>query len=256
MPIGLRRPRHLQRAPADEPGAEQRRERRGIAALGQRETVGSVGDRMGGVAAVARIAGEERIVAKIFARAHAIGAMPAGMAEPGHADARVRAQKPVTPAPDRVDAADDFMAGNDRELRLCQLAVDDMEIGAADAAGLDLAAAASPAPGAGSGRSSMTSGVPGPPQDHGGHLRHLVTLARQPLAEEDAAVARRKIRDSRPPREAAAARRMRRRVRVECVDIDADAAAVRARGASAFSISRVAEALAAPRLSPTQRCRT
>ncbi len=168
---GLRRPRHLQRAPADEPGAEQRRQSRGLGALGQRETVGSVGDRMGGVAAVARIAGEERVVAKIFARAHAIGTMPASMTEPRHADARA-GRKARHARARRDDAADDFMSGNDGELRLCQLAVDDMKIRAADAAGFDAQQQLSRA-----GRRERTlfheERRSRAPQDHGGHLRHF-----------------------------------------------------------------------------------
>ena len=39
---------------------------------------------------------------------------------------------------DRVDAADDLVARHDRKLGVRQLAVDDMQVGAADAAGLDL----------------------------------------------------------------------------------------------------------------------
>lgn len=59
----FRRTRHLQRAPADEARAEQWRERRRIASLRQRKAVGRIRDRMRRIAAIARVAGEERIVA-------------------------------------------------------------------------------------------------------------------------------------------------------------------------------------------------
>ena len=133
----FRRTRHLQRAPADETRAQQRRERRRIAGLGQRKTVGRVGDGMGRIAAIARVAGEERIVAQIFARAQTVGAMPAGMAKPGNADPLSKRETGHART-DRLDAPDDFVAWNDRKLRLGQFAVDDMEIGAANAARLDL----------------------------------------------------------------------------------------------------------------------
>src|SRR5580658_6365453 len=90
---------------------------------------------MGGVAAVARKAGKERRVAQVLAPAPAIGAMPAGMAEPGHADARAGRER--DPFARSLDPAYDLMPRNDRQLGVGQLAVDDMQIGAADAAGLD-----------------------------------------------------------------------------------------------------------------------
>ena len=43
-------------------------------------------------------------------------------------------RKPSDAGPDRVDPADDFVAGDDRNLRVGQLAVDDMQVGAANAA--------------------------------------------------------------------------------------------------------------------------
>ena len=61
--------------------------------------------------------------------------MPAGLAEPGHADARPGRE--IDAIADRLDAADDLVAGNDRQLRIRQFAVDHVQVGAADAAGLD-----------------------------------------------------------------------------------------------------------------------
>ena len=90
---------------------------------------------MGGEAAVPGVTGEQRRVAKVLARVEAIGAVAAGMAEPGHADARAELQTDAVAG--RLDPADDLVAGDDRQLRVRQFAVDDMQIGAADAAGLD-----------------------------------------------------------------------------------------------------------------------
>src|SRR6476646_6273682 len=79
---------HAVAAPADQSGAEQRRERRIITLAGQGEAIARVGDRVGRVAAVAWIAGEKRRIAEVFAPAAAIGADAAGGPEPRHADAR------------------------------------------------------------------------------------------------------------------------------------------------------------------------
>ena len=91
-------PGHLERAPADKAGAQQRRGRDRIEIPGERKDKRRVGDRMGGVAAVACVTGKERRVAQVLALAPAIGAMPAGMAEPGHADARAGASATPSPA--------------------------------------------------------------------------------------------------------------------------------------------------------------
>ena len=59
------------------------------------------------------------------------------MAEPGNADTLVQSQ-PRDPLADRIDAADNLMAGDDRQNRTRQLAVDDMQIRSADAVGVHL----------------------------------------------------------------------------------------------------------------------
>ncbi len=60
----------------------------------------------------------------------------AGMAKPGHADALADLQSADAGAKP-IDASDDFMAGNDRDARIGEFAVDHMEIGAANPAGGD-----------------------------------------------------------------------------------------------------------------------
>ena len=67
---------------------------------------------------------------------------------------------PLTPCADRRHTADDLVPRHDRQFRVFQFAVDHMQIGAADAAGRDLDQDFA-RPGAGSGRSRMTSGVRG-----------------------------------------------------------------------------------------------
>ena len=125
----------LERAPADEARAKQRRRLDRIDVLGQREDEVGVRDRMGGVAAVAGKAGEQRRIAEVFASAPAIGAGPVGMAEPRDADAR--AELEAHALADRLDAADNLMSRHDGQLRIGQFAVDDVQVGATDAAGLD-----------------------------------------------------------------------------------------------------------------------
>jgi hypothetical protein len=87
-------------------------------------------------AAIARVSGEERIVAEVFPLAEAIIAVAAGAPEPGNTD----------PLPDReaanegthgIDPPDDLVPWNHRQLRLGQVAVDDVEVGSTDAASLD-----------------------------------------------------------------------------------------------------------------------
>src|SRR5262245_32407237 len=86
-----------------------------------------------GVAAVQRVAGEARAVAKIFFAAKTEFAFPAGVAEPRHAESRAERH------PDAVawcdDFADDLMTGHERRAGKRQVAVDDVQIRAAHAAG-------------------------------------------------------------------------------------------------------------------------
>src|SRR5262249_52981877 len=74
--------RDLERAVTDQSGAQQRR-RLGIAiALGDGKHVARIGHRVLSVAAVDLIAGEERVIAEIFAARAAIEAGAVGVAEP------------------------------------------------------------------------------------------------------------------------------------------------------------------------------
>jgi len=73
-------------------------------------------------------------VAKVLPLRHAIGADAAGVAEPGDADPLAEAQ-PRYARPDRLDAADDLVTGDDRRFRIGQVSVQNMQVGATDAAG-------------------------------------------------------------------------------------------------------------------------
>src|SRR5438105_6953826 len=91
---------------------------------------------MARITAVARVAGEHRGVAQVLARRTTIGTDPAGRAEPGHADPLADAE--LGTAAERGDAADDLMPRDDREPRVGQFAVDEVQVGAAHAARGDL----------------------------------------------------------------------------------------------------------------------
>src|SRR5690606_10137987 len=95
------------------------------------------GERIFRVAAVARIAGEERLFAEVLAPRAAIAALPTGMAEPGNADA-LTGREAGDALAQRGDAADNLVARHDGKLRVGQFAVDKVKIGTADAAGFHL----------------------------------------------------------------------------------------------------------------------
>ncbi len=123
-----------QAAEADDAGAEQRGGDDGVEAGGER--IGEIGADGGelGVAAVDRVAGEDGVVAEVL---HAVTAEPAiavNAADPGDAGARADGQVCGCAF---NDFADDLMAGDDARVEGRKIALDDVEIGAADAAGDD-----------------------------------------------------------------------------------------------------------------------
>ena len=84
-------------------------------------------------AAVPRVSGEERTVAEVLHTLPAEAADAAGVSEPGDADPVAEAMCRDVVA-DEVDAADDFMSGNDRIFDVGKLRIDDMKVGPADPA--------------------------------------------------------------------------------------------------------------------------
>jgi len=92
---------------------------------------------MGGKATIAGIAGEIWLIAEIFAIREAVGTVSASVPKPRHAN----------PAPDPgtrnalahgIDNADDFVTGNQRQFWVTKIPINDMQIGPADRACLDL----------------------------------------------------------------------------------------------------------------------
>ena len=102
----------------------------------KREGEVSISHHMGRKATVACIAGEERPVAEILSVGRTIRTATAGVPQPGNVDAYA-GSRPRDAATKRIDDPDDLVAGNDRQLRIGQFAVDDAQIGPADRAGLD-----------------------------------------------------------------------------------------------------------------------
>ena len=130
-------PGDAERSPANEAGAEQRRKRDVAADLAERKGEPRVGDRRRREPAVSREAREDWLVAEVLAPILAVGARAASVAEPGDADAFARRETRDIRA-DRVDPANDLVTGDDRQHGVWQLAVDDVQIGPAYAAGQHL----------------------------------------------------------------------------------------------------------------------
>ena len=133
----LARSGHPIAAPADQASAKKRRDFGIIQSFRQREAVARIGDGMRGIATIARIAGEQRLIAEILATAPAIGAAAARIAEPGHAHA-LADREPRCPFAHCGDATDYFVPRHDRQFGMRQLAVHHMQVGATNAAGRDL----------------------------------------------------------------------------------------------------------------------
>src|SRR5690606_21525233 len=113
-----------QRAIADQPRAKERRCGYRVVFGRDRETEVLVRDRVLGVAAGKLVAGEARLGAQVFRSCTTVPAMPARSPEPRNADSIA---DPVTrrTGTNRFDAADDLVAGNERQHRIGQLAIDD-----------------------------------------------------------------------------------------------------------------------------------
>ena len=153
--------RHPQRPEADQPAAQQRRDLEIAQRVGQIEHEPLVGHGVLGVAAVDVLAGEPAGHAQVLAAGAAVRARPVRPAEPWHADAPP------------VHRADDLVAQDQRQMAGRDLAVAQVQVGPADAAG----ARPGSAPGRGPGR------APGPPRAaEGGPARRAAARAPdQPL---------------------------------------------------------------------------
>ncbi len=130
--------RSLQRPIADKPRAQQGRSVHVVVAVRYREAVARIGDRVRGEAAVDLVARELRGVAEIFLPARAVTARPAREAEPGHADALPDLETCLHGTSHLQHAPDDLVPRDQRKLRMCQVAVDHVQVRPADRAGTDL----------------------------------------------------------------------------------------------------------------------
>src|SRR5437660_940543 len=120
---------------ADEPRAKKRGELRGRPFGGERQAVALVGEHLLGVTAVPRVPGEARPLAQILAARAAIEAFAAGEGEPRHPHAIADAELAGLRA-ERRDGADDLVARRHRKGNCRQLAIEEMQVRAADATGL------------------------------------------------------------------------------------------------------------------------
>ena len=68
--------RELQRAIADQSGAEQRRRLGSVVTLRDGKTVACIGERIFGIAAIARVASEECVLAEVFPSNRTIAYVP------------------------------------------------------------------------------------------------------------------------------------------------------------------------------------
>src|SRR5262245_22595431 len=92
-----------------------------------------IGDGVLGISAVERVAGQARAIAEVFTSGPAIGAFATGPAEPRHADA-VADSEAFDAVALAFHDADDFVSWHERQLRIAQLAIDDVKISPAHAA--------------------------------------------------------------------------------------------------------------------------
>ena len=102
-----------QAAVADQSRAQERRRRDVVLCAGEREAVARVRERLLGIAAVARVAGEASGIAEILRPAQAEAAAPAGRGEPRDADARADGEA-LGPLADALHDADDLVSGDQR----------------------------------------------------------------------------------------------------------------------------------------------
>src|SRR5204863_1814597 len=98
------------------------------------EAIAGVGDRELGVAAVERVPGESGTLAQVLPSGQAEPAGAAGPPEPGDADPGP-GREPRNPLAELLHGAHDFVAEDERQLRLSQLTVGHVEVGPAHGAG-------------------------------------------------------------------------------------------------------------------------
>ena len=129
--------RHPQGPVPDESGTEERRRLDvGVAPPGCGKQNRSSATVRLGEAAVDVVSGEPGLVAEVLVPRGAVPAAATGRAEPRNSDAVPRAE-PQGFRTARLHDADDLVPEDERELRLRELAVENVEVGPADRAGRD-----------------------------------------------------------------------------------------------------------------------
>ena len=139
-----------------------------VVGLRQGEDEACVGEHLLGIAAVELVAGEPGFLAKVLLAGVAPPAFAAAVAQPR--DAHPGSGRKLRPSPGLQDFAGHLVARDDRAGDVRELAVDDVQIGAAHATGPDpdpdLAR-----PGRQAGPDLPLQGLPGCPEHHGFHGR-------------------------------------------------------------------------------------
>ena len=127
----------VERAVSDQPRAEQWRGLHVAVRAIDRKAESSVGDRVLGVPTVDVVAGESRVVAQILASGRAVDARAVSPAKPGDAHA-ISHPRRLHRVPGRDDFSDNLVTGDEWQLGMGQLTVDDVQVGPAQGAGADL----------------------------------------------------------------------------------------------------------------------
>jgi hypothetical protein len=119
---------------ADQARTQQRRRLLVAVLCGNRKAVGRGGDGVLGKASVDLVPGIARLVTEVFPAVGAVPAVAATAAQPRHAHALAGSEL-RNAIPEAGNFADDLVAGYQRQVGMREIAIEHMQIGAADAAG-------------------------------------------------------------------------------------------------------------------------
>ena len=135
-PQTLRVARNPVAAISNEPGTKKRCQADRVLCVWQRKHIGGVGHAFFGKATIARVACEPRRITKVLVACAAVLAVPAGVSEPWNSNTLPQFQGGDV-STDFRNPCNNFVARYQRQGRVFQIPVDNMQIGATDAAGLD-----------------------------------------------------------------------------------------------------------------------
>ena len=128
--------RKTQGAITDESGAHQRRQKGGIGIGVELKAIARVGRAILGIAASEVVAGEGGEVAEVFLLIKTIAAGSACGTKPGNTHPHAGLE-PIDASTPSHHVPYDLMAGNERQFRMLEVAVDNMQVRTADPARLD-----------------------------------------------------------------------------------------------------------------------